>query len=151
MHTLITKAKPLCLHTILAYVVEQTVPKKESKPTHHQINFKSTVEKVVSGIKTHFPSTFRSCEDGSFLAKSKTFVDSMISSGNIEHVLDCVPSECETCGVKLEDWQRKIPRSYLITLGTIKKIKIPVKGVPVASVLSIPTCLRKDLYPCTTS
>ena len=121
VHTLITKAKPLCLHSILAIVAEKSEKKKEPKPTEHLINFKATIEKVVSKIQTNFPSSFRSCEEGNFLASSKTYLDSILSSDNLETLLECVPSKCDTCSSELEVWKRKLPRSYLITLGKLSK------------------------------
>jgi hypothetical protein len=118
MHTLISKARPLCLHTILALAADASGQKKETKPVEHQLNFKATVEKVVKQIKDNFPSTFRSCEEGKFLASSKTFLDVLVSSEDTSsRILQSLPTECDTCGCPLEEWKRKSPRSYLITLG----------------------------------
>lgn len=120
MHTLISKAKPLCLHAILAIAADASVKKKQSKPVEHQLNHKGTVEKVIKFVKTYFPSTFRSCEEGAFLATSKTFIDKMISiESNLDKNLECVPEKCDACFCTLEVWSRKTPRSYLITLGKL--------------------------------
>lgn len=117
VHTLLSKAKPLCLHTILALMAEKPETKEDPKPIKHQLDFKGTVEKVVMKIKTNFPPTFRSCEEGGFLSESKTFVDSLLLSDNAEKLSKMVPSVCDQCCCKLEVWRRKEPRSYLLTLG----------------------------------
>ena len=122
MHTLISKAKPLCLHEILAIAAAVPV-KKTTKPVEHRINFKDTVKKVIKNIGTLFPSSFRSFEDGKFLAASKTYVDKMISSEeDLENSLKwSVPTMCDTCHCNLEEWKHKSPRSYLITLGKLSE------------------------------
>ena len=59
--------------------------------------------------------------------------------------MECVPSKCDTCSCELEVWKRKLPRSYLITLGTIKKIKIQVKLCPSCRVAFYPDLYDKGL------
>ena len=122
MHTLISKAKPLCLHEILAISADVPV-KKTTKPVEHRINFEGTVKKVIKNIRTLFPSSFRSFEDGKFLAASKSYVDKIISTKeDLENSLNLsVPTKCDTCHCHLEEWKNKSPRSYLITLGKLSK------------------------------
>ena len=121
MHTLLSKANPLCLHTILAYVADTTKESDKSpKSIEHKINFKGTVEKVIKNIQANFPASFRSCEEGEFLATSKRFVDKILKSDvELNKSLQCVPDKCDTCFCTLEEWKSKSPRSYLITLGKL--------------------------------
>lgn len=118
MHTLLSKARPLCLHTILAITADASGDKKEIKTVEHLIDYRGTVEYVIEQIQSNFPTSFRSLEEGKFLSASKTFVDKMITSDeSLIYSLQCVPANCCRCCCSLEVWKRKTPRSYLITLG----------------------------------
>ena len=120
MHTLLSKANPLCLHTILVHAADTPAEKEKSKNIQHKINHKGTVEKVIRNVQSHFPGTFRSCEEGEFAAQSKSFLDKILQSDvELQKSLQCVPKKCDTCSCPLEEWKSKSPRSYLITLGKL--------------------------------
>ena len=139
MHTLISKAKPLCLHTIVGLVSGVPVEKETSKQVEHEIDFKGTVKKVLQRVKHEFPPSYRLLEEGNFLMESKNFVSKLFSSE--DDLEERIPKQCDSCRVGLEVWKRKMPRSYLISLGAIKKVKIPVKICPLCHCAFYP-----DLY-----
>ena len=143
LHTLLTKAKPLCLHTIVGLVSNVPAESTDSKLVDHQIDFKLTVNKVIHKVKNGFPTSFRLLEEGSFLVESKTFVAGLLSSG--DNLEDRIPQKCDTCHCDLEDWKRKPARSYLISLGAIKKITIPVKRCPKCSCAFYPDIYSKGV------
>ena len=64
MHALISKAKPLCLHMIVAMSTNVSTKQKEKKPVENQLNFKETVNRVKKNIETYFPQNFKECEKG---------------------------------------------------------------------------------------
>ena len=128
VHSLITKAQPLCLHTILAYVAN-IKPKKEAvKQVEHQIDYKLTVKYVIKKVRSDFPPNFRELEDGNFLTESRVFVNQLYQSG--DEMDKNLPNSCDLCKCDLEVWKRKPPVSYLMTLGGLKKISIPVRRCP---------------------
>ena len=139
MHTLISKAQPLCLHSIIGHVANVKLKKKDTKEVHHQIDYKLTIKKVIQKVKSEFPPSFRLLEEGNFLKDSKAFVDDLYSSG--AELESRIQEKCDECTSGLELWKRKTPQSYFITLGALKKITIPVKRCPSCHIAYYP-----DLY-----
>ena len=138
-HALIDKAKPLCLHMIVGLVSDVTAEKEKTKQVVHEIDFKGTVKKDIQRVKEEFPKSYRLLEEGKFLMESNNFVTKLFSS-ELE-LEEKIPKICNSCKVVLEVWKRKTPRSYLISLGGIKKVSIPVKVCPLCRCAFYP-----DLY-----
>ena len=128
LHTLISKAQPLCLHSILGHVANVKLQDKVIKDVEHQIDFKLTVKNVVLKVKSNFPQSFRQLEEGTFLKESKDFVSQLYTSG--AGLDERIPETCDLCKCALEVWKRKTPACYLITLGGFKKTTFPVKRCP---------------------
>ena len=74
-------------------------------------------------------------------------MDSLASSEiNLKEVLDkCLPDKCETCLSKLSVWKRKTPKAYLLSLGAMKKIEIPVRLCHSCSVAYYPDLYAKGI------
>ena len=129
-HTLVLKGVPICPHSLLIHFLPPTkeVEDKPKKNPQHKIDYRLTVRSIMGKIKSDFPQSFQSLMDGEFLKKSRVFVDTLLKSPEkLSEVLNTLPSDCEFCGTELDDWNFKEPKSFLLTLGHIKEIKINVK------------------------
>ena len=101
------------------------------KASEHYINFNLTVKEVIDEIRTKFPPTMKDCQDGQFVRNSRTFVNSLVNNPEkLEQVLGTVLSHCKHCNQELKDWKHKTPKSYFLSMGHIKQIKICVKVCP---------------------
>lgn len=106
---------------------EESEPKAKKKPQHH-IDYRLTIQSIMKKIRSDFPPTFKSLRNGDFVKNSRSFVDSLLSSPTkLSQVLETLPSHCEFCSTALENWSFKNPKSFFLTLGHIKEIKIHVK------------------------
>ena len=47
--------------------------------------------------------------------------------------LQNIPENCEDCSCKLSIWKHKTPKSYLLSLGAMRKVDIPVQFCPSCS------------------
>lgn len=128
LHTLVSKAQPLCLHSILGHVANVSLKDKVVKDVEHQIDYRLTVKKVIQKVKSDFPQSYRQLEEGTFLKESKDFVTKFYTSG--VGLDESIPETCDVCKCNLEVWKRKTPACYLITLGGFKKTTFPVKVCP---------------------
>lgn len=148
IHTLIKKATPLCLHSILAVESSSLEGEMPVSLAGHQLDYERTVKKVVQKIKENFPSDFRQCEEGTFASDSKSYIDNLIMTSSIEEAIaNSVPRVCEDCGQKMILWQFKEPKSYFISLGNIKKVKIPVYTCQDCKCAYYPDLYSKGLIP----
>ena len=143
MHTLLSKARPLCLHTILAITADASGDKKEIKTVEHLIDYRGTVEYVIEQIQSNFPTSFRSLEEGKFLSASKTFVDKMITSDeSLINSLQCVPANCCRCcckwiiifitntQIKWNAFEVQIYRMVAVyALGCVIKVKSIIRAI----------------------
>ena len=58
-------------------------------------------------------------------------MDSLVSSEkNLKKALQQIPENCDTCLIKLSIWKNKTPKAFLLSLGALKKVDIPVKWCP---------------------
>jgi hypothetical protein len=79
-------------------------------------------------LREKFPPSFKSLREGDFVKNSRSFVDSLLTSPEkLNQVLGTLSSNCEFCGTLLENWNFKNPKSFLITLGHIREVKVCVK------------------------
>ena len=144
LHTLSKKETPLCLHTILIHSLQaksqssqstsssasfpsaETLVKKTIK--NPKINRDLTTAVVMSKISEHFP-TMTEMESSGFIRKSRTYVEKMISSKRVQKtLLKCTRNVCTSCPESgLEDWPFRPKQAFLLSLGHLVKITIPVK------------------------
>lgn len=106
----------------------QVTESKSTKEVHHNLDYHLTVQTFMAKIREKFPPSFKCLREGEFVKNSRSFVDSLLASNEkLQQVLETLPSSCEFCGTPLVNWIFKNPKSYLITLGHIKEIKVKVK------------------------
>ena len=99
--------------------------KKESK---HYIDFNLTIKDVIAQIKNGFPKSYRDCQESDFLTRSRSFVDSLVvMPDKLEQILHTIPDKCRYCDHPLHDWSHKGAKSYFLSVGHLKEIKIRVK------------------------
>ena len=80
-------------------------------------------------IRGNFPPSFKCLREGQFLKNSRSFVDTLLASEDkLSQILKTLPSTCEFCDTELDDWVSKNPRSYFITMGHIREIKVRIKA-----------------------
>ena len=102
-------------------------PRPKKKPEHY-IDYHLTVQTIMGKIKSKFPSSFKSLRESDFVKNSRSFVDSLLSSPEkLSQVLETLPYMCEFCDIPLENWIHKEAKSFLITLGHIREVKVNVK------------------------
>ena len=87
-----------------------------------------TIKDVLNRIEKAFPKTYKELEEGNFLSKSRTFVNSLVHQPDkLKALLNNLPSECSYCSHPLDDWRHKHPKSYFMTMGHLKQIDIKLK------------------------
>ena len=63
---------------------------------------------MICKIEKGFPATYRECQESHFVAKSRTFVNSLVfHPEKLEALLETVPSQCSYCDHPLDDWKHK--------------------------------------------
>ena len=101
------------------------------KPSEHYIDFNLTVKEVIDEIRGNFPPNMKECQESQFVKNSRTFVNSLVTDPvKMDQVLQTVPRSCRHCKQDLQDWKHKPPKSYFLSMGHIKEIKICVKVCP---------------------
>ena len=107
--------------------------------TKHYINFELTVKDVIDQIKNGFPGTLKECQDSAFVSNSRAFVNSLVMMPDkMQQILQTIASHCKYCDHQLEDWKHKTPKSYFLSMGNLKEIRIHVKVCPIC---------RRAFYP----
>ena len=125
---------------------ENQKAKEKEKETLHEINISLTVKTMVRKIRENFPPTYSQLMDGDFVRNSRAFVDSILSSPEkLNEVLESLPQNCELCGETLKTWKHKDPKSFLLTLGHIKQVKITSKVCPNCKVAFYPEFYHNGL------
>ena len=73
----------------------------------------------------------KECEESAFVANSRVFVNSLVMMPDkMQQILQTMPNHCKYCDLQLEDWKHKTPKSYFLSMGNLKEIKIQVKVCP---------------------
>lgn len=146
-HTILEKGVPLCAHRILLnFLPKVDKGLKQKKETKHLIDAQLTVKTLIAKIRQNFPPSFESLIKRDFLTKSRSFVDSILSSEEkLKEVLENIPPNCELCNGLLEVWKHKEPKSFLLALGHMKKVQILVKICPACKLAVYPDLLQMGL------
>ena len=99
-----------------------------NKETVHLIDHALTIKDVMKRIRDGFPSSMKECQESDYLSRSRNFVTSLVEiPSHLEQVLKSVPSQCDFCDLPLLDWIHKRAKSYFLSLGPLKEIRIFVK------------------------
>lgn len=144
LHTLSKKETPICLHTVLIHSLEaqsQSSPSSSSSASlpsaetgvkktikNPKINRDLTTKVVMDKISQHFP-TMTEMESSGFITRSRTDVEKLVSSKSVqETILKCTRKVCTSCHESvLEDWPFRPKQAFLLSLGHLVKVEIPVK------------------------
>ena len=132
-HALTKKDQPLCLHTFLIHAQSGTDQTSEfssaKKPPTPKLNRDLTVDFVISKMIANFP-TMTEIESSKFVTKSRRYVEKLVLNKKDinQKILEKCPSMCAVCpNSVLEDWQFKAKKAFLISVGHLLQIEIPVK------------------------
>ena len=125
--TLKAKEQAFCLH----YLANIAAIKQESKNAKGnsvpKINRELSIGFIMENIQKTFPNlaSFQSSEK---LISSRTFVESLVQNPERnEIILKHIPSSCKFCKKDLLDWNFPTKNSFLLSMGHIAIIKIPLK------------------------
>ena len=120
-HTLVVKDQPVCRHSLLGHLVENTAEKSSKIQTKHLIDHELTIKHVISEITANFPNNMEECRESSFVPNSRTFVNTLTRMPDkLNQILSMVPSSCTYCSETLEEWKHKTPKSYFLSMGHLK-------------------------------
>ena len=128
--TLTAKQQPICLHSLvnLAVINPETFPTSTKKTFVPKINRDLSINFIIENIQLTFPNlaTLQSFE---VLQTSRFFLESIIHSpSRNEVILQNTPLSCKFCKEgDLLDWPFKTRKSFLLSMGHISKIEIPLK------------------------
>ena len=149
LHSLVKKEAPICIHTVLVHSsnatldssttaaassssstsgTSTTVPEAKKKIKNPKINRDLTTKVVMDEISKHFPTMTKMNPSG-FVTKSRSFVEKLVSSPSINQTIDGSTRKlCTACPeTLLELWPFKPKQAFLLSLGHMTKIDIPVK------------------------
>jgi hypothetical protein len=148
LHTLTKKEAPICLHTVLIHSMDALKPSSstalvpsssnamatsssnapKTKKHYPKLNRELSTKVVMDKISEHFP-TMTKMESTGFVKKSRRYVEKLVSSKNINQtIMGCSRNFCTSCQETiLEDWPFKPKQAFLLSLGHMVKIEIPVK------------------------
>ena len=102
---------------------------------------------VINEIKNKFPASMKNCQESQFVTNSRTFVNSLMSDPEkLEQALKLVPSHCKHCNCLLEDWKHKTPKSYFLSIGHIREVKIRVKVCPDCKLAFYPSLYESGIF-----
>ena len=139
--TLMAKQPPMCLHSLLCHAITDpnltNLPKtKEFVP---KIKRDLSIDFVIELIQKNFPNmvSFQSNES---LRSSRQFVDRILHNpARNEVIRQHTPTLCYFCDETiLLDWPFKTKHSFLLSMGHIAQVEIPLKVCP--------TC-KRVFYP----
>ena len=144
VHSLTQKSNPLCLHTYLILKAGISEKNIEKSAQVHEIDRECTVDLVTNSVLEHFPSATEDHTD--FLKVNKQFLEQLFKMKDISAELTrhCV-KKCPTCSGNVVSWSHKTKESFLISLGDIKKVRIPVKQCQKCRVLLYPNIYNVGL------
>ena len=137
VHSLAVKEVPLCVHNILIHSTVDPPVSTDQPDTNStkpklaspKMDRESTVKNIVTNISEHFPSITK-MEQSGFVQKSRRYVEKLISNKpNLNDVIKkkC-PLKCTTCpDSQLDDWSFKPKQAFLLSMGHLVKIEIPLK------------------------
>ena len=131
-HALVRKEVPLCIHNVLVHAATDTTT-TATQPTASKVSIPKldrdlTVGQVIGNISRRFP-TLTNIEDG-FVQRSRRYVEKLHSSkADINRVIKAHSVvKCLSCtDSELIEWQFKPKKAFLLSMGHLIKIEIPLK------------------------
>ena len=120
----------------------------KKKVKNPKINRELTVKVVIENIVNCFP-TMSNLEVSGFLMKSRKYIEKQISNNNLQlKINESSRTVCTFCpDSTLEIWGFKAKQSYLLSLGHIARIDIPVKLCRKCKRIFYPELYSKGVFP----
>ena len=154
-HTLVKKEVPPCVHTVLVHSINNTPATQPSTSSSNtpatqpgtpssitpatqpsttkvsipKLNRDLTVGEVIRNISRRFP-TLTNIEKSGFVQRSRRYVETLHSNkAEINRIIrDRTLSKCSSCtDSNLVEWPFKPKQAFLLSMGHLMKIEIPVK------------------------
>lgn len=120
-------------------------PKKQTQSSHEFDRIKS-VDFVCERVIEHLP---KATEDSiTYLKVNKEFVSQLSKKKDISAELSKYSfQQCPKCSEQLSKWTHKTKASYLISIGEIKSVIIPVQYCPKCNILLYPNLFDVGVIP----
>ena len=107
-----------------------------------KIDRETTVNSVVEKIGHNFP-TLTVISEQKFLMKSRKFIDELRDKNDVNAALvDHTPNNCSHCSKLLEDWTFQPKHSFLLSMGHVQNVNIPVKFCSTCKILFYPGMMK---------
>ena len=128
----------MCIHTLLATksgLSSESV--KKSSSVNHEFDRTKTVALVTESILENLPTA--TTDPKNFLKVNKEFVTELCRKKDPSaELLKYCSSTCPRCSEKLTKWAHKTKESFLVSIGELKKVIIPVKKCGNCNILVYP-------------
>ena len=112
----------------------------------HEFNRSATIDIVLEHLMEHLPTATEDNEQ--FLKDNKRFVDQLFKKSDISTELaKFIPKLCPKCSGSVTRWLHKTKNSFIVSLGDIKKVTIPVKHCLECNFLLYPELCHVGLLP----
>ena len=174
LHQLAKKTAPLCIHTLLTYVIDQdpstqgasssSVPSLSSTPTlasskqtvtssskkikNPKINRDLTTQVVIDNIVKNFPAMSH-IDSSEFLRESRKYVEKLVNTNELQNVLhESSRKFCSSCiDSTLEIWSFQSKQAFFLSMGHMACIDIPVKFCRKCKRVFYPELYSKGVFP----
>ena len=147
VHSLTLKSNRLCLHSYI--ILKAGLAKEEQQEAatvKHEFNRGATIDIVLEFLMEHLPTATEDNEH--FLNVNKNFVDQLFKISDISAELaKFIPKLCPKCSGRVSRWLHKTKTSFIVSLGNIKKVTIPVKHCLKCNFLLYPELYHVGLLP----
>ena len=148
VRNLVDKSQKICIHTSLVLKSGQSSEKgkKSDKKVNYEFDRAQTVDAVTELILEHIPSA--TSDPRTFLKLNKDFVAKLCNKNDLSgELFKHCKSDCPRCSDKLSRYTHKTKESFLLSLGDIKKVTIPVKHCDKCNILVYPYLYQFGLIP----
>ena len=127
-----------------AGLTEETSEEKDN--ARHEMDRDGTVDLVIDLVLEHFPTATE--DDTNFLIHNKKYIESLLGKSNIEAELaKNIPQVCPRCNGAVVKWKHKTKNSFLVSLGEIQNVVIPVNQCRKCFILLYPQLYNVGLIP----
>ena len=140
--------KGFCFHNylIMKAGLDKEKSEKVNREVKREVNRDGTIDMFLDSVMEHVPTATEDNEN--FLSLNKAFVERLLSKANISaELVKYSPKICPKCSENLVKWWHKTKNSFLVTLGEIKCVTIPVRYCKKCGILIYPQLYNVGLIP----
>ena len=165
VHALAKKTSNLCIHNLLVLKSGRILSRDEDLKVMHKADHIKTVDVLLNQLSKHFPS-LKEEELKIFLPKNRAFITELRCevkvnyqliilyinrsspdiSEKLKEYLNSVCNWCHSCE-NLEEWPYNTKSAYVISLGYIGHVKIPLLICKSCGTLNYPDVTKYGLFP----